>query len=56
MQRLYHSSFVLIDVSTAILTPVGRGGKLPQWYEQLRTQPTLPNLDSKTIGSVIESL
>jgi hypothetical protein len=35
---------------------VGRGGQLPQWYEQLRTQHTLPNLDGKTIGSVIEML
>ncbi len=38
------------------LTRVGRGGRLPQWYEQLRTQHTLPNLDGKTIGSVIEML
>lgn len=35
---------------------MGRGGQLPQWYEQLRTQHTLPNLDGKTIGSVIEML
>ncbi|MEQ8381654.1 MAG: hypothetical protein RH949_04690 [Coleofasciculus sp. A1-SPW-01] len=40
----------LVDV----LTRVGQGGKLPKWYEQLRTQHTLPNLDGKTIGSVIE--
>ncbi|MEQ9356756.1 hypothetical protein [Coleofasciculus chthonoplastes] len=39
-----------------VLTRVGRGGKLPKWYEQLRTQHTLPNLDGKTIGSVIEML
>lgn len=39
-----------------VLTRVGRGGKLPQWYEQLRTQHTLPNLDGKTIGSVVEML
>jgi len=39
-----------------VLTRVGRGGRLPQWYEQLRTQHTLPNLDGKTIGSVIEML
>ncbi|MEQ8973495.1 MAG: hypothetical protein RIE73_24280 [Coleofasciculus sp. C1-SOL-03] len=39
-----------------VLTRVGRGGQLPQWYEQLRTQHTLPNLDGKTIGSVIEML
>ncbi|MEQ8995012.1 MAG: hypothetical protein RID53_00725 [Coleofasciculus sp. B1-GNL1-01] len=42
----------LVDV----LTRVGQGGKLPKWYEQLRTQHTLPNLDGKTIGSVIEML
>lgn len=39
-----------------VLTRIGRGGRLPKWYEQLRTQHTLPNLDGKTIGSVIEML
>lgn len=39
-----------------VLTRIGRGGRLPHWYEQLKTQQTLPNLDGKTIGSVIEML
>ena len=38
------------------LSHVGRGGTLPYWYEQLRDQQTLPNLDGKTVGSVIEML
>jgi len=40
----------------AVLQRVGRGGALPHWYEQLRDEHTLPNLDGKTIGSVIEML
>ena len=44
------------DELADVLTRVGQGGKLPKWYEQLRTQHTLPNLDGKTIGSVIEML
>lgn len=38
-----------------VLTRIGRGGRIPKWYEQLRTQHTLPNLDGKTIGSVIDA-
>lgn len=38
------------------LERVGRGGKLPHWYEQLKSKGTLPNLDGKTIGSVVEML
>lgn len=37
-----------------ILERVGRGGKLPHWYELLETGQSMPNLDGKTIGSVIE--
>lgn len=37
-----------------ILQRVGRGGKLPHWYELLVTGQSMPNLDGKTIGSVIE--
>lgn len=36
-----------------ILTRLGRGGKLPHWYEGL-TQRSLPNYDGKTIGSIVE--
>ena len=39
-----------------VLSRVGRGETLPHWYEQLRSQQTLPNLDGKTVGSVIEML
>lgn len=39
-----------------VLLRVGRGSTLPHWYDQLRAQQTLPNLDGKTVGSVIEML
>ncbi|CAM3709626.1 hypothetical protein [Parendozoicomonas haliclonae] len=37
-----------------ILNRVGRGGKLPHWYDLLASGQSMPNLDGKTIGSVIE--
>lgn len=40
----------------AVLKRLGRGNRLPHWYEQLRNNSTLPNLDGKTIGSVLEML
>lgn len=39
-----------------VLLRVGRGKTLPHWYKQLRDQQALPNLDGKTVGSVIEML
>lgn len=39
-----------------VLTRVGRGGKLPHWFRQLAKEKTLPNLDGKTVGSVIEMI
>jgi hypothetical protein len=39
-----------------VLNRVGRGGVLPHWYARLEHDGTLPNLDGKTIGSVIEML
>jgi len=36
-----------------ILERIGRGGRLPHWYELLRTG-SMPNLDGKTVGSIIE--
>lgn len=39
-----------------ILARLGRGGQLPHWYPQLRKRGTLPNLDGKTVGSVVEML
>ncbi|HUY90148.1 MAG TPA: hypothetical protein VMV10_15530 [Pirellulales bacterium] len=35
---------------------IGRGGVLPHWYKNLKKKGDLPNLDGKTIGSVIEML
>ena len=34
----------------------GKGGKIPHWFDELSTRGTLPNLDGKSIGSVIEML
>lgn len=39
-----------------VLRRIGRGGKLPHWYERLKSQKSLPNLDGKTVGSVVEML
>ena len=45
-----------IGVMESTLARIGHAGRVPHWYEQLRDQGTLPNLDGKTIGSVIEML
>lgn len=39
-----------------VLIRIGKGGKLPHWYLKLEKEKTLPNLDGKTVGSVIEML
>src|SRR5947209_8230783 len=39
-----------------VLSRIGRGQQLPHWYEQLSKKGTLPNLDGRTVGSVIEML
>ena len=39
-----------------VLSRLGRGGRLPHWYGALREHGTLPNLDGKTIGSIVEML
>ena len=39
-----------------VLERIGRGGKLPHWHLELQSKNTLPNLDGKTIGSVLEML
>ncbi|RIK76828.1 MAG: hypothetical protein DCC68_18570 [Planctomycetota bacterium] len=39
-----------------VLSRIGRGAKLPHWYERLRHEKSLPNLDGKTVGSVVEML
>lgn len=38
------------------LERMGRGGKLPHWYPQLYAEGTLPNLDGKSLGSVLEMI
>ena len=40
----------------AIIKRLGRDGKLPHWYKKLKSDGHLPNLDGKTIGSVLEML
>jgi hypothetical protein len=39
-----------------VLERIGRGGRLPDWYEKLKSDRVLPNLGGKTIDSVIEIL
>lgn len=39
-----------------ILTRLGRNQQLPHWFPRLETENVLPNLDGKTVGSVIEML
>lgn len=45
-----------LDLIKPILARLGRGEVLPHWFEQLSSSGTLPNLDGKTIGSVVEML
>lgn len=40
----------------ASLKRMNRGNEIPNWFIQLQNSQTLPNLDGKTIGSVIEKL
>jgi hypothetical protein len=39
-----------------ILARIARGQQLPHWYQGLKDNHTLPNLDGKTIGSVVEMI
>lgn len=39
-----------------VLARIGRGQQLPHWYQGLKEDHVLPNLDGKTIGSVVEML
>lgn len=39
-----------------VLKRLGRGAALPHWYQKLKSDGTLPNLDGKTIGSVVEMI
>ena len=38
------------------LKRLGRGNNFPHWYDKLKSEQVLPNLDGKTVGSVIEML
>lgn len=42
-----------LDVVEPTLQRIGRGGKIPHWFELLKSG-SMPNLDGKTVGSVIE--
>lgn len=39
-----------------ILKRIDTTGDLPSWFEKLKTDGSLPNLDGKTVGSVLEKL
>lgn len=39
-----------------VLTRLGRGQRMPHWFSELAKAGSLPNLDGKTIGSVLEML
>jgi hypothetical protein len=39
-----------------VLARIGRGQLLPHWYKRLKAEGALPNLDGKTVGSVVEML
>jgi hypothetical protein len=45
-----------VEALETVLRRIGRDQQLPHWYEGLRANHTLPNLDGKTIGSVVEML
>jgi hypothetical protein len=45
-----------LDLLKSVLGRLGRGGQLPHWYARLKKKHTLPNLDGKTIASVVEML
>ncbi len=45
-----------LEALRPVLARIGRGKQLPHWFEQLAADATLPNLDGKTVGSVIEML
>jgi hypothetical protein len=39
-----------------VLARIGRGQQLPHWYEGLKNDHVFPNLDGKTVGSVVEMI
>ena len=45
-----------LDEIIDIMKRLDRNKKVPKWFELLQTENRLPNLDGKTVGSVIEKL
>jgi hypothetical protein len=45
-----------LDRLQPVLTRLGKGRQLPHWFNGLKEHGALPNLDGKTIGSVVEML
>ena len=45
-----------LDEIEYILERIDSTGALPHWFEKLRDEGSLPNLDGKTVGSVLEKL
>lgn len=45
-----------LDEIEPILSRIDRTGHLPRWFDVLKNDGRLPNLDGKTVGSVIEKL
>lgn len=45
-----------LDEISPILSRIDRTGRLPAWFDSLKHHGRLPNLDGKTVGSVIEKL
>lgn len=45
-----------LQIISPILKRIDSTGNLPSWFSQLSSTHTLPNLDGKTIGSVIEKI
>lgn len=45
-----------LDVLEPVLKRIGRGGMMPHWFDDLKAHGVLPNLDGKTVGSVVEML
>ena len=45
-----------LDSIEEILARLGRNRQIPHWYQRLSRDGSLPNLDGKTIGSIVEML
>jgi hypothetical protein len=45
-----------LDELEHTLIRIGRGGQIPHWFQALKENHSLPNLDGKTVGSILEML